>query len=224
MLFRSKVAAGVARLKEFLAERPKDPLAEDVQMAIADLFFARDDFAAALPEYQQLITRFPQSRLTPRANYRAGWCEVKTGKPTDALAHFQQAFNTAGSDAALAADALFKIGDVQFEAGQLQEASASYQRLVSSYPASPLIERALFQLGHVYQRMQNADVAVHVFQSLVEQFPTGERAAEAQFQIGLIQASTGNETAAREAFAQVTKKFPNHRLAQQSQLAIGESF
>ncbi|NIL97376.1 MAG: tetratricopeptide repeat protein, partial [Planctomycetales bacterium] len=115
---------------------------EEVQLAIADLFDADGDFGAALAEYKELPARYPRSELAARASFQAGWCASRLQRFPDALTLFQQAFALAShsehpaASAELAAQALFKVADVQVEVGALADAVGSYQRLISSYPNS----------------------------------------------------------------------------------------
>ena len=218
-----KLADGVAKLKTYLQSAPNDRLADEIQMTIGDLLFANSDFAGALPEYVNLISKYPQSPLLAKANFQAGWCAWKLGKIADALPYFRQAAALA-KDTGLAAEALFKVGDAEFALGQFAEAINDYQRLISTYPETKLIERAIFQLGQSYQRTRNAEAAAHVFESLVQQYPKSDYAAEAQFNIGSIQSSLGKEPDARTAFAAVVMKYPQSEWASKARLAIGESF
>ncbi len=220
-----KLADGVAKLKAFLQANPTDPLADEVQLAVGDLLLGNNDFAAALPEYTKLIERYPQSGLLAKANFYAGACAEKLDQTADALKFFQRAFDLAkDADAAVAEQALFKAGDVQFALGQFTDAIGSYQRLISSYPSTGLIDRAMFQLGQAYQRIRNAEAAAAAYESLVEQFPASSYAPEAQFQVGLIQVGVGKEGQARAAFAVVVTKFSQSDWTNKAALAIGESF
>ncbi|MDW8344291.1 MAG: tetratricopeptide repeat protein [Verrucomicrobiae bacterium] len=220
----NRVAEGVAQLRALLAEAPQQRGADDLQLAIADLWYAHQDYAAALSEYQRLLTTYPQSGRVAEAAYRAGWCALKLNRPAEAQTLFQKAAETAGTNWALAAEAWFKLADTQFEAGRFAEAVASYQRVISSYDDSPLVERALLQLALTYQRMQNADASLHTLTVLLEKFPRGEHAPAAWLHIGTIHANSGREADARAAFRQLIEQFPKHSLAASARLALGESF
>jgi TolA-binding protein len=218
-----KLADGVAKLKEFLQMHASDPLADEVQMAIANWLFSDNNFSSALPEYVQLIAKYPQSALLVEANLNAGWCAWKLKQPADALKFFQQAF-TLTKDPELAAEALFKLADAQFALGQYAEAIASYQQLIGGYPNAKSLDRAMFQLGEAYRQIRNSEAASATFESLVNQFPASPVAPEAQFNIGLVDVGLGKETDARKAFTVVVEKFPNSEWANRAALAIGETF
>lgn len=218
-----RLADGVGRLKAFLKSNPDDPLADEVQMAVADLLFGSGSFDAALPEYVALITGYPKSALLAKANFNAGWCALKLGQATDALAYFKRAAALT-KDPGMAAEVAFKIGDTQFALGQFADAIATYQQLISNNPDAKLLDRALFQLGQSYQRTHNAEAAVAAFESLVERYPASEHAPEAKFQVGLINVGLGKEEQARAAFAEIVTRFLSSEWGNKAALAIGESF
>jgi len=218
-----KLAEGVEKLKTYLRSTPSDPLADEIQMTIADLLFANNDPTNALPEYVNLIDKYPQSALLAKANFNAGWCEWKLDKVADALPYFRQAA-TLAKDPSIAAEALFKVGDSEFALGQYTDAITDYQRLTSTYPDTKLLDRALFQLGRSYERTHNGEAAAHVYGSLVQQFPKSDYAAESQFSIGVIEGGLGKEPEARAAFGTVIANYPQSEWAPKASLAIGESF
>jgi len=218
-----QLADGVARLKTYLRSTPNDPLADEIQMTVGDLLFASNDFTNALPEYANLVDKYPQSRLVAKADLNAGWCAWKLDKMSDALPYFRQAAALA-NDSAIAAEALFKMGDAEFALSQYADAITDYQRLISTYPETRLLDRAMFQLGQSYQRTHNGEAAVHVFESLVQQFPNSAHAAESQFAIGVIDGGLGKESDARAALGVVVANYPQSEWAAKAGLAIGESF
>lgn len=219
----NRVADGVAQLRALLAEQPAQRGADDLQLAIADLWYAHEDYGAALPEYQRVLAQYPQSPRVAEAAYRAGWCALKLGRSSEAVSWFERAADAAGTNRMLAAEAWFKLADTQFEAGRLTEAVTGYQRVISSYADTPLLERALMQLALAYQRMQNPDASLHTLAMLLEKFPRGEQAAAAWLQTGLIHANSGREADARAAFRQLLEQFPQHPLAGSARLALAES-
>ena len=218
-----KIQEGVTQFKAFLTAHPADPLADEVQLAIGNLLFGGEDYAGALAEYTQLITKYPQSTFLVKAHFNAGWSAWKLNKPAEALPHFQQVL-TLTKDPAMAAEALFKVADLQFVLGQFPDAIGSYQRLITTYDKTKLIDRAMFQLGQAYQRVRNAEAAIAVFDSLAGQYPSSEYAPEALFQKGLILVGAGREPEARAAFGEVTKKFAPTDWANRAALSIGESY
>ncbi|HVM63201.1 MAG TPA: tetratricopeptide repeat protein [Verrucomicrobiae bacterium] len=218
-----QLADGVARLRAYLRSTPSDPLADEIQMTIGQLLFSSNDFTNALPEYVNLIDKYPQSAWVAKANLQAGWCAWKLDRMSDALPYFRQAA-TLAKDPAIAAEALFKAGDAEFALGQYTEAITDYQRLISAYPETKLLDRAMFQLGQSYQRTHNGEAAIHVFESLVQQFPNSPHAAESQFTIGVIDGGLGKEADARAAFGVVVANYAQSDWAAKAGLAIGESF
>ena len=225
-----KLPAGVARLREFLQLHPADPIADEVQMAIADLFFQHRDYVAAIPEYASLIAGYPQSKLVAKANFNAGSCGWQlaandtTGvRLSEALKFFQQAAKLS-KDRALISAALFKVADAQFTLGQFAEAVTAYQQLINHQPDLPEMDRVLFQLGQAKQRARDAAGAAETLETLVRQFPNSPLAPEAQYEVAQIQIGLGHEAAARTALAAVLSQFAKSDWAKKAALGIGESF
>ncbi|MCG3150306.1 MAG: Outer membrane protein assembly factor BamD [Verrucomicrobiae bacterium] len=214
-----KITEGVTRLEEFLTARPNDPLADEVQLAIGDLLFGRDDPARALEEYLQLIKNFPQSPVVGRAYAQAGWCAWQLKQIADALNFFEQSATHTPS-----APVIFKIADCQAALGQYTNAAASYRRVLAEFPATPDLDRALFQLGETYRRLDDPLNAMAAFQRLVSEKPRSDLAPQAQYSIGQLLAGQGQAPAARNAFTAVTTRFPTSVWASNAALAVGESY
>src|ERR1041384_929476 len=219
-----KLADGGAKMKEFLNSHPNDPLADEVQLAIANWLYTNNDFSSALPEYTQLIAQYPDSALLAKANFYAGWCAWKLKQTGAAPELFRQAFNMAEADPVMGPEALFKVADSQFALGQYAEAIASYQRLIGHYTNAKTLDRAMFQLGEAFRQIHDTEAATGTFDLLVKQYPTSELAPKAQFNVGLVAVGLGKEAEARAAFTAVMEKFPKSDWATRAALAIGESF
>jgi TolA-binding protein len=218
-----EISDGISKLKEFLQVHPADPIADEVQMAIGNLWFENKNYAAALPEYAALVSNYPQSSLVARGNFNAGWAAWRLDQNEEALKYFQQAFALT-RDPAIASESLFKVADAQYGLGRFADAVISYQQFISTYSDNKQIDRALFQLAQAYDKLRNADAAIATFESLVKQFPQTALAPEAQFFIGQIYVGLGRENDARTAFRAVLRNFAESSWTGNAALAIGQSF
>ncbi len=217
-----RASDGAARLKEFLQTHPNDRLADQAQLAVADLLFGQGEYSAAQTEYALLVTKYPDSPALPRAHLQAGWCAWQLKHFDDALKSFQQALGLA-KDPSMQAEALEKIGDTQFALNQFSEAVASYRRLTGSNPVVRGLDRVLFQLGESYRRLRDTEAATATFESLVKQYPQSPFAGEAQYNLAQILVGQGKEAEARAMFGVVSEKFPDSVWAKNATLAIGQS-
>ena len=81
---------------------------------------------------------------------------------------------------------LMAIADHDLQHGQADEARASLEQLVATFPDSPLTDEALAKLGHVYEQQQQPAQARDTYHTLLERFPSSSHAGEAQAHLGAL--------------------------------------
>jgi TolA-binding protein len=134
----------------------------------------------------------------------------------------------------LAPEALFRAGLAYILSSEdFSSASASFQKVVDEYQASPFAEGSqamvsflkavekpvaadiLYQTGLAYTNIiQDFDGAIHVFNQVIEKYPESFAAAPSQFMIGFIYANSASKLEeARLAYDTFLQKYPNHELA-----------
>lgn len=60
---------------QFLEAYPKNDLADDARYGLAETYYARKNYAAAITEFQRVITMNPQGGKTPAAMLKLGLCQ-----------------------------------------------------------------------------------------------------------------------------------------------------
>jgi len=83
-------------------------------------------------------------------------------------------------------DALYQMGEILLDKGELAKAKNKFDRLLEEFPRSELADNALFQLGKIWQKQGRPDSAQAFFLRLVEEFPNSELADDALYKAGLI--------------------------------------
>ncbi len=219
-----KVGDGVAKLKEFLQARPKDLIADEVQLAIGNMLFGKGDYTSALPEFLQQVTNYTNSAVRAKAFAQAGWSAWQLKKLPEALGYFQQALPLLGGNEQ-ALEVLLKIADTQFALGRFPESIDSYQQTLKQFPKSVAkLPGVYFQLGEAYRRMQKPKESLEAFQTLVRDYPQSEFAPQGQYNIGQLLSAQGQEMQARQAYTAVVSNFPASVWASNAALAVGESY
>ena len=85
--------AGLA-LEQFMVDFPDSTLADNAQYWLAETHYVNQDYQTALPEFQAVIQRYPDSRKIPDALLKIGYCNYELGR-WDAS---RQALNAVVSD------------------------------------------------------------------------------------------------------------------------------
>ena len=78
----------------------------------------------------------------------------------------------------------FAEGKKALDKKRYPEAVEKFQKLVGSYPGSPLVANAQYLLAEAYFRSADYVNAVFEYQRLVDSYPSSEWVDEAQYQIG----------------------------------------
>ncbi len=80
--------------RSFLELYPQNPLAADAQFLLGESFYVRDEFDAALVEYQKVLDSYPTSPRRPLAMLRIASCLANTGKRDQAVAAYRRVIET----------------------------------------------------------------------------------------------------------------------------------
>jgi tol-pal system protein YbgF len=74
-----KYDAAMLSFYDLIATYPDDPLREDAQFLVADIYFTQRDFRGALAEFEALIAAVPRGERVPDALLRIGHCQKNLG-------------------------------------------------------------------------------------------------------------------------------------------------
>lgn len=61
----------------FLRDHSASPLADNAQYWLAETYYVRQQFAAALPEFERVLQQYPQSAKLPDALLKVGYCNYE---------------------------------------------------------------------------------------------------------------------------------------------------
>ena len=76
----------IAAFTEFQTNYPRSQYGDNAQYWLAEAYYAKRDYAAAVPEYEKMLTAYPQSRKLSHAMLKIGYSYDSLGKPQEARA------------------------------------------------------------------------------------------------------------------------------------------
>lgn len=100
-----------------------------------------------------------------------------------------------------AADALYRLGHLQWRSGDTEAAHATFARLLSEFPASELAPDAAFDIGRAFEDDAKWDQARAQYLRLVRSYPHSTQAADGRFRAPFALYMTGRFAAAAREFA-----------------------
>ena len=135
------------KLRESQAAPPPPPPIADMSSAYANALsqYRTRDFSGAMTQFERLLHDGIREDLADNCHYWIGECLYGLGRYSDALHHFDTVLGYASSDKK--DDSIILIGNSQAMLGNKSSAAESYNKLISSYPASPYVKKAQEKLA-----------------------------------------------------------------------------
>jgi tol-pal system protein YbgF len=104
---------------------------------------------------------------------------------------------------------------------RFDDAIASFQSFIKSFPKSPKIPEALYALGIVYQKQKDFRNAVATFKRVVDDYPDHATASGAAYlRAMLLKEELKDSSAARTAYEEFLKRYPNAAMAGSARIEL----
>ncbi|HUJ11924.1 MAG TPA: tetratricopeptide repeat protein [Verrucomicrobiae bacterium] len=136
-----------------------------------------------------------------QANQRLEQASASLAAARDPAALEAVARDFAGTSAAL--EALSRLADEQFRAGQYAEATATFNRILKEFSSQPLAESARLGLAAVQEGQGNYEAAKESYALIVESNPTGFTATAAKMGMARCSEALGQAKEARQLYEEV---------------------
>lgn len=138
-----------------LSNLPEDLYSESLYL-LALSNYRVQQFADAEKSYNEIIQRFPNSKLIRDARYGLAWTYFQQQKYDDAFRMFDLLSN--GNDS-IAVKSFYWKGESKRYAGRNQEAFEIYRQFLEKYPRHELADEVQYQIGALYFNNKNPDLA-----------------------------------------------------------------
>jgi TolA-binding protein len=150
-ILTARAADMEARLKEMQtpAQPPPPPPVSDMSSAYGQALeqYRARDFSGAMVRFEQLIKGGVREDLADNCHYWIGECLYGMGKYGEAIQHFETALGFASSEKK--DDSMLMIGNSHAAMGDKAAARDWFNRLITSYPASPYLAKAQEKLSRI---------------------------------------------------------------------------
>ncbi len=148
--------ASILELKNpILTNLPEDLYSESLYL-LALSHYRVQQYYEAEKSYNEIIQRFPGSKLFRDAQYGLAWTLFQQKKYKEAFRVFD--FLSNGNDS-LAIKSFYWKGEGKRYAGQYQEAFEIYRQFLEKYPNHELTDEVQYQIGALYFNNKNPDLA-----------------------------------------------------------------
>ena len=226
----SRGAWGMA-LREFdklITDSPNSALASEAVFYSGESLVELKRFAEAIEHFQRFRTANPDSELIARCEYRIAECRFLLGQPDQALRELRN-FVIAHPESEFNEFALPLLGQLRINRNEPQLAQRIYEKQLSDYPESKLVNDSKLGLAQSLQMQGQLSEAGQLFRELADNESFGKR-DKALLELGRISFKQGHHDDAQEWLGHLLQEFPSSpqsfecRLLLSRLLSIEEEF
>ncbi|MCH2210487.1 MAG: tetratricopeptide repeat protein [Fuerstiella sp.] len=168
--------------------------------------FQQERYESAAAFYDQIVSRFPDSRLTPLAALNSGLAMYRIQKFEDAVRRFRQV----SIDSNKHNESVLLTGMSFSRLNRLDEARSALKAVFKSGGDPDHAAEALFELGRLEQLAGEHKLAVQIYTQLAERWPADTHTPDALFNAANLQLGLEETTSADRLLKRLTQKYPAH--------------
>ncbi len=173
----------IHEVNAYLTANPSSDKTDQLALLKAEYFFKKKDFAQAAPLYQGLDESAISEAFKADAEFKLGWCYMKTGETDKAIKAFS-IFITEYPNDKLIPKALAQRAMAYERKPDLAAALKDCEEIAASYPKTVEGEFALEQKATILGKQDDNKGMADAFRQLLSDYPKTPAAATANYCIG----------------------------------------
>lgn len=175
------------------------PNAEQAQLGLADALYSRQQWDAAVAEYQRFFADFPRSQQLAPALYRLAECYLKLGNDNSARVYFGKVVVIPQSGP-FGGAAAFRLAEFEFQEGDYANAVAHYKIAAQQLPEPKAKTSAHYFTARCLQELGRKLEARAVYQALADAPEKHPFQENSQLRLARLLVEAGRGSEARPRF------------------------
>ncbi len=147
----------------------------------AAAFYNAHAWQNAADSLGQFAVRYPEDPRALQAIFYRAEALTELGHYPEAIAGYQQFLAAAPANAVNARQALFRLGECNYQAGEIEAAIVGLEAFRRGFPDDPLLAYALPYLADLKLQQREPLVSASIYKQALEMFPAGPLATVCQF-------------------------------------------
>lgn len=178
-------------------------------------------FAEALLSFEETMRLASDAEVAAAAAYMGAWSCFMLDKPDEARKRFAGVVSSY-HQTSKAPDAIFWLGEYDYNCRRFESAENSFRLLASEYPRAPLADDALFWAGRAALNQNDFKRARDYFSALIKRYPSSAKRPDARYFQGIALCELGQYDAAILIFNEIIKQYPDNALAESAAFKKGD--
>ncbi len=201
--YRKAYEEVVRKASAVLEFYPNSKWVDDSLMLLGKSFYFQSEYLKGARKFEELQVNFPDSKFAQEAQYWQGLCYWKSGRYGDAKVLLRKASNR--EDFKLADDALFALGEMNFENEDYIAALEEYKEALSRFKKSDIKDKLWQRIGKVNIILDRPNEVIDAFRMVLKQNPDSNTEYEARLKIGELFESQGRYEDALKIYQEFIK-------------------
>jgi TolA-binding protein len=206
---------------ESLKARTKNFETDKVNFYLAEAYFLRGKYSAALKSYNSVSNS--SEDLARQILLGKAYSYFNLKDFSNSTFYFNEYINKYGNDPSIN-EIRLRLADSYFGTKNFTKASSIYRDLFSKEKFLLNNDAAYYQYGQSLFKSGKSKEAINAFENLQEKFPRSQYVAESQYVIGWIYFQENNFSSAMASYKKMVEKYPNSNLKPVAYYSIGDCY
>ncbi len=205
----------VQEYESFLKAHPSSPSTPSAWYRLGESAYSSGVYDKALAAFDQVLASAAEDAIKKRATLSRAEVLCFLKRPDDALPVLQT-LSAAEQPPEIRGRALYYLGKIQREKGQIDAAAATLNALTQTLPNTPMIPYARHQLAYVLLDKQDFEKAALEFSAIANSNTDPALRMESRYRAAEAYDKLGWSSAALGAYEQLRKDFPDSDYARRA--------
>lgn len=206
---KNDYAQALAAYDELIKNFPNSQRIVEAHLGKANALYLLKNYPEAIGVYRDIITKFANDRnftdILEKAYFGLGWAYLKGAHVEEAIQTFEEAASKTTNNITKLS-ALTQMADVYHDAGNLERALETYDKVLKDFPNSPYMDYIQYRQGITLLQMNKIEAATLSFQSLQANFPNSKYLADTKYYLGLANFKREDWAAAKDYLADFSRE------------------
>jgi len=172
-------------LAKLVSRFPDSELAQHSLIMLGDNYLALKNEKKAIEAFNSLLSKFPRGEFAQIAEKRLKDIYLTKGDYQSLLSSIPE-FRFGNPGSLTDASDLLDKANALLARGRIKRAIATYKKLLSQFPRSPVSDKASFELAELYRRRGVYSKAILYYQKVITDFPESKFVPLAERRLGNI--------------------------------------
>ncbi len=216
-------------LDNYLSVAPNDEKTPEILVWKGNHLYNKGEFEKALPLYEDVRKRFPQSPQSAEASQMAAQSYAQAGRLEEAEKIYRTMLK--GNDAATVSEAKERLAQSVYlqaekaeKEGKLQTASEIYQRIPKEFPAAEIAPVAMFNAGVMQEKQKKWKDAIAIYTLFFDAFFESKLLSKVLFREAKCREQDGQWQIAGDKYLNLARAHPESPEAEPSLYNAGFAY